>query len=216
MRGHWISNTRKLNRHYQSGKGSDIILKWEPRQVNADHVLAWGVDIALLDDFVASTAGYPGYPTYPMPLKMQNATQFEFIPYLTKEGTTGGGVYLPAMRITVITEDAQGNTTTHNLNWYCPSAQPTPTGAWLPYTALHETRFTNLYNDAGLAPLYGELFDYNATEDRYKLTTRSIIRKSDFPGAVKFRRFAVTAGVIQSTRLPSTQNVYLCGEVKKI
>ena len=216
MREHWISTTRKLNRHYQSGNGSDIILRWEPRQVNADHTLAWGVDTIFNGDFIAAAPGQPGSATYPMPLKMQNASQFEFIPFLTRENGTSGDVYIPYMRITVTTEDAQGNTTNHLLNWYCPSANPTPSGQWIPYTALNQQAFTNLYNNAGMAPLYGEKFSYDSIENRYKLTTRFIIRKSDFTGAVKFVRFSVTAGLMQSERLTSTQKVYLQGEIKKV
>lgn len=192
------------------------MFKWDGFQVNADHTLAWGVDYILNRQFFCAAPGEPGSATYPMPIRMQNAAQFEYIPFLTREGGTSGDVYVPSLRISVTTEDAQGNATIHYLNWYCASAQPSPSGAWIPYTALHQVAYTNLYNNAGLAPLYGEKFNYNATENRYRLTTRFIVRKSDFPGAVRFIDFSVSAGLVQSEALSSTQKVYLKGEIVKV
>ena len=120
-----------------------------------------------------------------------------------------------AHRLHIGTEDAQGNVTDNILNWYCPSAQPSPSGQWIPYTALHQTAFTNLYNNSGLAPLYGERFNYNATEDRYRLTTQFVINLSSFQGAVKFSYFLLsTGGFIQSEALNSTQKVYWGAELK--
>lgn len=214
MRGHWISTTRKLNRHYQSG--GSILYTWNASQVNADHTIAWGVDELLQGMFITAAPPYAGSAAHPMPAGMQNAAAFEFIPIIRRENGNTGDIFLPYIRITVITEDAQGNATTTLFNWYCPNAQPSPSGQWIPYTPLTEEAFTNLYNNAGLAPLYGEKFVYNSVQGIYTPTTQFIIRKSAIQNAARFVSFDVSAGLIQSERLTSSELVYLSGEIRKV
>lgn len=158
MRGHWISNTRKLNRHYQSGKGGEKVTPWYDFILPITHAgLYWGID---------NSDSY----NFPLPAWVQNARRIALEINIDRDPASTGTLYLCYLYITVILYNAQGAQETFRVNYWCQydSYAPTPSS----YIQLDDTSFNNLYGNSNR----GEPFILDSTTGLYKLrTTQPII-----------------------------------------
>ena len=158
MRGHWISNTRKFNRHYQSGKGGEKVTPWYDFILPITHAdLYWGVN---------SSDSY----NFPLPTWVQNARRIALEINIDRDPASTGILYLCYLYITVILYNAQGSQEIFRVNYWCQydSYVPTPSS----YIQLDDTSFNNVYGN----PYRGEPFILDSTTGLYKLrTTQPII-----------------------------------------
>lgn len=158
MRGHWISTTRKLNRHYQSGTPGTVATAWSNFNLPIDHAgLTWGVDHN-------DSRMFASLPTW-----FTNCRRFEV--ELELEATNLGSalLYLCYAGIEFSLYDANSQAQLYTYYYWSPYSQyvPTPTLR----TNLAYTTFTDIWGN----PTTGEQFVYDPISGKYKLTTHLVI-----------------------------------------
>lgn len=198
MRGHWISNTRKLNRHYQSGNGEKVT-PWDDFILPIDHAgLYWGVD-------------HSDAVNFSLPLWAQHANKLE-LDIAIEENSVGSSIlYLCYLYITVILYDIDGNQETFYVRYWCPwdSYAPTPSS----YTLLDYSSFLNCYGNSN----NGEPFVLDSVTGLYRL--RSTIPTIDIqaldPNNTGVYRISYQA-LFRSTTTPQTAIFTRKARLKKI
>lgn len=197
MRGHWISTTRKLNRHYQSG-GKPPVISIPDYNLFTVTSITYGID-DILNEVIA------GPPT--IPARLANAEKFEYKIYAKFNNGTGN-LYILYMRLLMTFEDAEGVETSKEFAWCGPNWE-----FWTPREPLAGlTQFTNLYGNTDT----GDKFILDTDTGLLTPTTRFIIDKSDLGVTGQKLKKVTQIGLFMSDRLTSPTTATLTNRVLKI
>lgn len=159
MRGHWLSGTRKLNRHYQSGGKKKPLAEWESLDIVES---GFPYDYWVVTDDIGIS--YGGGGDYPMPAGLKTVQKFKIIHEI--EVVQPCSVQSPLFYVEWVTTRARNSTGVQNQiikQWWCQNNPYAPAGS-LP---LVQSVVTDPYGGTS----YGEIMNYNPQTGRYEMQT---------------------------------------------